>query len=315
MKTKLTTLLVLMTSSLFAADKPRLAKTQSLSVDAPVSGYAAFGASEIRALIGLPGLLRWSDPLSIAGSYDRLAVAPGEQYALGINSKRQAVVLRLNALDTAVIAQLDTDLVSVESILFSPLGSAAALQSANGRVVVITGLPDAPAIARSFDSSGSVIALSDDAQLCVLRDASGNGSLQGQDGAAAAQVANLKAAAFFPRSQRLLVISGDGAVASVEGGAIQSLLESAYLASARELVVGDAGLSAYVATVERLWTVEIASAALKAELVEPKSAALHRTRVRGRLLLVDDHSGEAQLVSNGVESLQVDSLRTPVALN
>jgi hypothetical protein len=314
MKTKLTTLLILIAASLSAADKPRLAKTQSLSVDAPVSGYAAFGASEIRALIGLPGLLRWSEPLAIAGSYNKLAIAPGELYALGINSKRQAVVLRLNALDTAAIAQLDTDLESVDSILFSPLGSAAVLQSSTGRALVITGLPEAPAISRSFDSSGSVIALSDDAQLYVVRDASGNGSLRDQDGGTAAQFAGLKAAAFFARSQRLLAVSGDGAVLSVEGGAVQGLLESAYLASARELMVGDSGLSAHVATVERLWTVDIQSAALKAELVEPKSAVLHRTRVRGRLLLVDDNSGEAQLVSNGVDSMQVDSLRSPVAL-
>ena len=310
MKANLTILLLFGVCSIEAADRAKLAANQALRVDAPVAAFATVGAAQIRPIVGLPGLLRWSEPLALTESFARLSIAPGEQYAIGVSARRELVFLRLDASQSAVIARLSTELDSVDQILFSPSGASVAVRSAAGQVALVTSLPASPKIADTWSGVRNVLALSDDGELSLVDD--GAIRVRAKDGKTLASLDKISAAAFFPGSQRLIVVGAEGSISFVENGAIQLVLESSSAAGARQVLVSDSSNSAFLATAERLWTLDLSSLSLNAELVEPGNSVLHRTRVRGRVLLVNEASGEVQLVSAGAEALQVDALRIPV---
>ena len=170
MKANLTILLLFGVCSIEAADRAKLAANQALRVDAPVAAFATVGAAQIRPIVGLPGLLRWSEPLALTESFARLSIAPGEQYAIGVSARRELVFLRLDASQSAVIARLSTELDSVDQILFSPSGASVAVRSAAGQVALVTSLPASPKIADTWSGVRNFLALSDDGELSLVDD-------------------------------------------------------------------------------------------------------------------------------------------------
>jgi hypothetical protein len=294
----------------WSADRPQLAKSGSLRVDSPVAGYALFGASQIRALIGLPGLVRWTEPLQLNGAFEKLAIAPGEQYAVAVTG-RDVVLIRLDVEGASQVARVKTDLVSIEGVVFSPFGSAFMLRSADGQAAVVTGAPAAPQLSKAWRLTGLPLAISDDGELCLVGDAEGGATLRTRESESGTRLDQVSAAAFSPRSRKLFVATASGSLAWLENGVVEPLLDAPQVGAIRQVMISDSGSAAYLASAERLWTLDLSSLEVKAELVEPKSASIHRTRVKNRILLFDEASGEVNLISGGTDSRQVDTLRAP----
>src|SRR5262252_7271852 len=73
----------------------------------PVAGYVtAPGASGLRAILGVPGALRFSEPLSAPDGITNIRIAPGQEYALAERAG-SAIILSLSAGAIDRAASLD----------------------------------------------------------------------------------------------------------------------------------------------------------------------------------------------------------------
>ena len=123
------------------------------SLGGPVAGYVAGSPKpELRAIFGVPGALRFSDPLPLPDGITRIRLAPGQDYALveRANASAGALVLAGGSVDH--LQTLDGVMARADWVVFSSSGTAAVLFSASaGRLQVVTGLPDAPQMAADLD--------------------------------------------------------------------------------------------------------------------------------------------------------------------
>ncbi len=113
------------------------------SVDSPAFGYVVRGDTpELRAMLGVPGSARFSDPIALPEGTLRADVAPGHRWVLVIRSKDAAVYLPDS---NAVLPLAGTGVPAAWA--FSPSGSRLALFSADrGEVALISGLPNSPKV-------------------------------------------------------------------------------------------------------------------------------------------------------------------------
>lgn len=121
---------------------------QDIPVAGPVLGYAWEAASgRLRPILGIPGSSLLGAPLEIGASLSRAQVSPRQDYALGVNADSGAVlIVRLNGSPSAEpLAGLGP---GADGIAISATGSAAAIYSGDRQTLhIVTGLPDAPAVA------------------------------------------------------------------------------------------------------------------------------------------------------------------------
>jgi len=145
----------------------------------PVAGYTA-GPSrlELRAILGVPGALHFSQPLTLPEGTTQLRMAPGQDFALVERKGTGPAVLVLSAGAVDHLTPLDGVLAAADWVAFSTGGVSAVLfSSLANRLQVVTGLPGSPCVALDLDASSlpeapQIAAAGDDASLVLI--ASGN---------------------------------------------------------------------------------------------------------------------------------------------
>jgi hypothetical protein len=124
------------------------------SVDSPMMGYVVRPEAtpqmnvgpELRAMLGIPGAARFSDPLPLPDSTVAAEVAPGHAWVL--------VIRAADALAYIPASQLSTPLPGggvPQAWAFSPSGSRMALSYPDrGEIVLLSGLPGNPKIEKTL---------------------------------------------------------------------------------------------------------------------------------------------------------------------
>ena len=192
-------------------------------VDGPVIGFVFDGSVRaLRPVLGIPGASTLGDRLDAGFELSWATVAPRQDAAVAIDSSGTLHLLRLGS--GAAEVRCAACPLTANAAIFSPSGTAVALYAA-GRVQIVTGLPDAPALGANFEvGSGPRLArsrpvappmaLSDDGGwlLASTRDSV---DLLGTNGGPRRLMATAAYAlvAFAPGSH-------DAAVADVRGGAL-----------------------------------------------------------------------------------------------
>lgn len=152
-----------------------LALAQQSRIAGPVSGYVFDDSARgLRPILGMPGASLLGDPLSFGLEVSSAAVAPRQDAAFVTAADGSFHLFRIqSAAPTELIVNGLSG--APEQVVFSPAGTAAALQ-VNGSIQIISGLPDSPAIAATVDASPysgpNALAVSDDGAALLL--ASGN---------------------------------------------------------------------------------------------------------------------------------------------
>lgn len=160
MRNRLLPLIMISSALVVAADN---GTTREGSAGVPVMGYA-FGAQtrELRAILGVPGASRWSDPLALPDGVTALRVAPGHRWALVLRESGEAGVLVLDSLTYAPIADA---LDNLDGVRFSPAGTAMVLSTG----AIYRGLPDD--VKRAGEAGiADLMAVSDSGEVAALRD-------------------------------------------------------------------------------------------------------------------------------------------------
>ena len=123
-------------------------------ISGPVAGYVTDSSqSQLRAILGVPGALAFSEPLSLPDGMTRVRLAPGQDFALAESSNGAAGVLFLKAGAVDRLAAIDGGMPSADWIAFSPgAGSALLFSSDTHRLPVLNGLPNAPHVALDLDA-------------------------------------------------------------------------------------------------------------------------------------------------------------------
>ena len=119
---------------------------QQGSVAGPVAGLVFdSSAHALRPIRGIPGASLMGDPVSLGFDLAAGWVAPRQDAAVVVAADRSVHVFRVHS-GTWEERTCDGLAEAPERVVFSPSGGAAALYAV-GRVQVVTGLPDAPALA------------------------------------------------------------------------------------------------------------------------------------------------------------------------
>jgi sugar lactone lactonase YvrE len=260
-------------------------------MQSPLLGYAAQQSPpELRAILGVPGAAVFSDPLSLPRRTMRLRLAPGQQYAIIERAQEDPAVLLLNGTETGGIAVIPGAVRALDSVSFSPSGRSAVLISQGlGRLQVITGLPQAPQLAKDIDlrllpELPDNAAVSDDGG-SVLFSSAGAVYLVLPDGSATIvlSVTPTASIAFLPASTTAAI--GDPGTGSLylfqrlAGGTVASLLASGLPGLGQVAASGD-GKMLYVTDTQsqRIWSVNVASGAVGQFDLQVSASKLDRLR-------------------------------------
>jgi hypothetical protein len=131
---------------------PVLASAATFST--PVTGYVAESGPALRAVLGVPGALKFSDPLSLPDGTTKIRLPPAADYAWLERGAASPAVLLLKSGSADAVLVVDAALGSADWAAFSPRGTSAVLYSASaGRLQIIGGLPTAPKVSRDLDAS------------------------------------------------------------------------------------------------------------------------------------------------------------------
>jgi len=232
------------TAIAFAADTAKEQQAQQRA-EAPVLGYAwANESRELRAILGVPGAARWSDPIPMAQGVTSLRLAPGHRWALATLEDGSVSTVELDSL---ILRTLDTGGAAFDNVEFSPSASAMALRnSETGESVIFTGGASGMTRTASHFARGT-IALSDSGVLAYLAE----DRLMTISGGSATDTARFLMAcancrfSFFPGNDSLAVLEPSGRLSEIasDGGSrlIAEGVEGASLlaASASSITLGE----------------------------------------------------------------------------
>jgi hypothetical protein len=137
-------------------------------VGGPLIGYVPEGA-HIRPMYGLPAAGAIGAPLDAGRNFALTAIAPSQKFALVTAADTGELMVYKPASGLATVSGAAT---SPDALAISPSGSSAALWfPLTGKLQIVTGLPDSPAVETidvSFlNASPMSIAVSDDGQWTV----------------------------------------------------------------------------------------------------------------------------------------------------
>ena len=140
-------------------------------IQAPTLGYVPdTELAAVRPILGIPGAATLGEALDLGVAIDAVAVSPRQDYILALSNHHPVLVLPDGSGSLSLVRESAS---TVDRIVLSPSGSAAALMDSDGRTIqVIAGLPQAPYLARTAAAptaygSPTVVAVSDDASLLL----------------------------------------------------------------------------------------------------------------------------------------------------
>ncbi|BDC52826.1 hypothetical protein F183_A51410 [Bryobacterales bacterium F-183] len=137
--------------------------------ESPVMAYRYTAETgEVRALLGVPGAARWSDPISglLPEGTTAVRIAPGHRWALISKGTEESGIL---LLDTGVYKALSRPIADLDRAIFSPSARSMAVL-VDGTATVFTGLPESVTEARQESIGDGVYALSDSGVSALVRD-------------------------------------------------------------------------------------------------------------------------------------------------
>lgn len=244
---------------------PLMAGNDTGLISGPVLGYVKHSSGvrpsvrpSVRPMIGVPGAAYFASSLDLNG-LELAAVSSEARYAVVLTADRSAAQILAFGGASPASPHVFTDAEApIEAVRLSPAGTAVALVR-QGRVDILTGLPDRPAIHRTTESK-SVLAVSDDGDALAIQDSAGISLWEAGEQRlliTATAPADLR---FRPRSHDVIYIDGDSVrIASAEGirtaaGSADGLLSPRFaLFSADSRIVMIAGSSSSGAAPAELW--------------------------------------------------------------
>ncbi|HEY6989013.1 MAG TPA: WD40 repeat domain-containing protein [Bryobacteraceae bacterium] len=150
------------------------------AVGAAVLGFLPGpGPLELSAIFGVFGAARLGDPIAAPKAAIRLYVSTGQQYALVEQSSDAPLAVWDPTAQTGELTAIPGALPHPDLLTFSPRGDSAALYAReSGQIQVISGMPNQPVVRKSppllSPSAASMMAVSDDANVVIVRDSAGN---------------------------------------------------------------------------------------------------------------------------------------------
>jgi len=152
-----------------AARLPAQDPVTGARLSGPVLGFVDDADAGIRPMLGVPGSALLGPAVRVPGGLSAVAFAPVSGFALALaGDRRQPVVVR-GLANAPAVASITGLAPGADRFEMSPTGSAAAfLYQAEGKLRLVSGLPDDPRLAAEFDLSGiasdlGALAVSDDA--------------------------------------------------------------------------------------------------------------------------------------------------------
>jgi hypothetical protein len=134
----------------------------------PLLGFAYDNeAGELRAILGIPGALVFGNPLALPAEVTNVHFAPGQRHAIVERDGAPLGLLPLPGINPGPITEIPSSIIEPSIVSFSPNGASVAIYSSSeGRLEIITGLPDSPRLLRDLTRDDlpdevKVLALSD----------------------------------------------------------------------------------------------------------------------------------------------------------
>jgi hypothetical protein len=139
----------------------------------PVAGYVvAPSGRQVRAVLGVPGSFRFSDPIALPPGVTKVHLAPAQDFAVVEREGAGLGILPLDSDSGTVIAVEGA--AAADWVAFSPSARSAILYSSStNRFQVWSGLPDAPRVSIDLDAAALpeqplLGAIGDDGALAVI---------------------------------------------------------------------------------------------------------------------------------------------------
>lgn len=150
------------------------AATAFAQMQIPMLGYLP-DAGSLRPILGIPSAGAIGNPLVTDREFSLVVLLPGRSAALAVEKESgDTVVLGVRAETAMAVTRMEGGLPPApDRIDVSPSGAAAILtNTAEGRIRVVTGLPDAPVVAREIDTAfvgeaPTALAVADDGEWVV----------------------------------------------------------------------------------------------------------------------------------------------------
>jgi hypothetical protein len=289
-------------------------------MQSPVLGFVyAAGGSEARAINGTPGASTLSSPLTLPEGITGLDFPPGQKYALVEQTGGASVgLIALSGANPGPLVQITGGISQPDVISFSPNGAAAALYSTSeGRLQVLTGLPDSPRLARQMTSgelpnAARLLALADDG--VTLLEGTVNSAvylLAGNGPQMLESVTDLGGIVFTPQSDDALIFDrGTGTLSLMQG--VSSERSKRLLAQGLTGLGGNIGLEtdgrrAVITTSSssHLWEIDLQSQAIQEVQLPTTPAMLEPLRLCGHYLLAWQPGQPAWILNTNQEKATV----------
>lgn len=282
------------------SEPPSTNTTAGNQIQSPIVGFvSAAGGSELRAIEGVPGASTLSAPLAVPAEVTSLHFAPGQKYALAEQAEGASLGLTaFSGAQPAALVQIPGGISKPEVISFSPHGTAAALYSGSeGRLQVLTGLPDNPQLTRETTSGelpGAVrlLAIADDG-VTLLAGTANNAVylLAGTEPQMLESVTDLGGMVFTPKSNDVLIFDrGAGTLVlmdGVSGARSKRMLAGGLTGLTSNVTLETDGRRAVITTssANHLWEVDLQSQAVQEVQLPTAPAMLEPLRLSGHYLL------------------------------
>jgi len=150
------------------------------AVGAAVLGFLPGpGPLDLNAILGVFGAARLGAPVVVPKTASRLYVSTGQQYALVEQNADAPLAVWDPAAENGGLTAIPGALPHPDLVTFSPRGDSVALYAREfGQIQVIGGMPNQPEVHQPLPllspAIASMIAISDDANVVVVKDSAGN---------------------------------------------------------------------------------------------------------------------------------------------
>lgn len=210
---------IIAVSTTLCAQAPNGSGGTATGFSIPALGFISGQApAQLQPILGIPGSARLGSPLLLPSTVTGIHIAPGHAYALlqqGPSNPVSMVLLQGITAQTqnVQLTPIPGTIGQLDLLAFSPMGTSAAIYSREtNQLQVLAGLPRSPRLSRNLSNvamtgAAQKLAVSDDAQLVLISDATGSVYSVSQNGAVTAvhHSPEISALAFVTRSHDSII--------------------------------------------------------------------------------------------------------------